>query len=155
MKKNNGIKSAISIALLTIAVAISGCAAQGEQPNVFNKAADGATSAAKSVGSAVGGLFQPYRNGVQITDEKIELVTAGMTASEVADTIGNPPEIESVNGGEVWSYPYSEIKHFGTNINETTVVRFDESGKVAKAYKTSSRNSASGNPLLDAANDTN
>lgn len=154
MKKSNGIRNSASITLLTVAVAMSGCAAQGEQPNVFNKAADGASSAAQSVGSAVGGLFQPYRNGVQVTDDKIELVTVGMTAAEVESTIGNPPEVESVNGGEVWSYPYSEIKHFGANINETTVVRFDTSGKVAKAYKTSSRKSASGNPLLDAANGT-
>ena len=40
----------------------------------------------------------------------------------------------------------------GQNINETTIVRFDASGQLTKAYKTNTRASSSGNPFLDAAN---
>lgn len=100
MKKITGFRNGIAIALLS--VAISGCATNGEQPNAFDNAANGLGTAAQSIGSAVGGLFQPYRNGVQVADDKLKLLTVGMTAEQVESTIGNPPEIESVNGSEVY-----------------------------------------------------
>jgi len=78
-----------------------------------------------------------------------------MGPDDVERIVGLPPEIQNSSSGEIWSYPYTEITHFSGNTNETTVVRFDESGKLAKAYKTNSRNSSTGNPLVDAANGTN
>ena len=143
-------------AIFVLGVALSGCATNGDQESGFSDAAGqvgGALKqAANGVGTAFGGMFQPYTNGVQVTEEQLAKLEMGMSASQVGQLIGYPPEIENSNGGEIWSYPYSEIPHFGQNINETTVVRFDTSGLLAKAYKTSTRASASGNPLLDAAN---
>lgn len=153
----SSIKSGTAIAVL--AVALSGCATNGEQQTGFSNAVNNVGGAlqgvADGVGSVVGGFMQPYRNGVQVTEEQMAQLTEGMDASKVEHIIGYPPEIEDSKSGEIWSYPYSEIPHFGQNINETTVVRFDTSGKLVKAYKTSSRKSSSGNPLLDAANGIN
>ena len=142
---------------------LSGCASQGGMKQGFkdttSKVADttgsvlsGVTTA---VGSVAGGMFQPYTNGVQVTEAQLALLETGMDASEVERIIGMPPEISESQGKEIWSYPYTEIRHFGGNTNETTVVRFDGKGKLAKAYKTNSRTSSTGNPLVDAANGTN
>lgn len=143
-------------AALVLGIVLTGCATNGGQNTGFSDTAGQVGGALKQVangvGSAVGGMFQPYINGVQVTEEQLAKLEIGMSASQVEQLIGYPPEIESSNGGEIWSYPYSEIPHFGTNINETTVVRFDSAGQLTKAYKTNTRASASGNPLLDAAN---
>ena len=143
-------------AIFILGAVLTGCATNGGQNSGFSDAAGQVGGAlqqvANGVGSAVGGMFQPYTNGVQVTEEQLAKLEIGMPASQVEKLIGYPPEIESFNGGEVWSYPYSEIPHFGQNINETTVVRFDASGQLTKAYKTNTRASSSGNPLLDAAN---
>lgn len=143
-------------ATFVLGIALTGCAANGGQNNGFSDAAGQVGGAlqqvANGVGSAVGGMFQPYTNGVKVTDEQLARLEVGMPASQVEQLIGYPPEIDSSNDGEIWSYPYSEIPHFGQNINETTIVRFDASGQLTKAYKTNTRASSSGNPLLDAAN---
>lgn len=135
---------------------LSGCATTGDQQSGLSAAGNSVGGAFQSVssgiGSVIGGLFQPYKNGVQVTDEQLAKLSVGMSASEVEQLIGYPPEINNSGDGEIWSYPYSEIPHFGRNINETTIVRFDAAGKLTKAYKTGTRTSASGNPLLDAAN---
>jgi len=148
------IKQGMAVAVL--GVALSGCATNGGQQNglsdVANSVGGALQGVASGLGSAVGGMFQPYKNGVQVTDEQLARLSVGMPASEVEQLIGYPPEIENSSSGEIWSYPYSEIPHFGQNINETTIVRFDAAGKLTKAYKTNTRASASGNPLLDAAN---
>lgn len=146
-------------AIAVFCVALSGCATKGGQQNGFGDALNNVGGAfqgvAAGLGSAVGGIFQPYRNGVQVTEEQLSQLSVGMTSDEVEQIIGYPPEIADSSSGEVWSYPYSEIPHFGQNINETTVVRFDSAGKLAKAYKTNTRTGSSGNPLLDAANGNN
>ena len=154
MTKMSGIKQ--GIAIVALGVALSGCATNGGQQNGLSGAMENVGGAlqgvASGVGSAFGGMLQPYTNGVQVTEEQLAKLEMGMSASKVEQLIGYPPEIESVNNGEIWSYPYSEIAHFGQSINETTVVRFNPSGQLTKAYKTNTRASASGNPLLDAAN---
>lgn len=154
MTKMSSFKQGIAIAVFT--VALSGCATNGGEQGGFSSALETAGGAfqgvATGLGSVVGGVFQPYRNGVQVKDEQLAKLTKGMSVEEVEKIIGYPPEVKSANGGEIWSYPYTEMRHFGGNTNETTVIRFDTAGKLAKAYKTNTRSSASGNPLLDAAN---
>ncbi len=154
--KNHG-RFVCAVALASIA--LSGCATSGGSQNGFSNAAegvkDGIGAVAEGVGNAVGGLFQPYTNGVQVSDQDLESLRSGMTTAEVERILGFPPEINEINGQEIWSYPYTEIRHFGGSINETTIVRFDANGKLAKAYKTNSRNSPTGNPLVDAANGVN
>ncbi len=135
---------------------MTGCATNPQGENALLSGAQNAASGvASGIGNVVGGLFQPYTNGVKVDDANLQKLTPGMTPDEVEAIVGLPPEIAQSSQGEIWSYPYSEIKHFGGNINETTVIRFDNTGKLAKAYKTNSRSSASGNPLLDAANNAN
>ncbi|SNC59366.1 SmpA / OmlA family protein [Marinobacter sp. es.048] len=135
---------------------LSGCATNGGQGNGMSDAAGRVggvlEEVANGVGAVFGGMLQPYTNGVKVTDEQMAQLEVGMPASRVEQLIGYPTEIRSLSSGEVWSYPYSEIPHFGENINETTVIRFDPSGLVTKAYKTNARGNASGNPLIDAAN---
>ncbi|WP_146162221.1 outer membrane protein assembly factor BamE [Marinobacter sp. 3-2] len=146
-------------AVVLASVALSGCATSGGSQNGFSTAAegvkDGIGAVAEGVGNAVGGLFQPYTNGVQVSDQDLESLRSGMTTAEVEQILGFPPEINESNGQEIWSYPYTEIRHFGGNTNETTIVRFDADGELIKAYKTNSRNSPTGNPLVDAANGVN
>ncbi|MCL1477315.1 outer membrane protein assembly factor BamE [Marinobacter sp. M3C] len=153
------LKAKQGLVIAALGVVLTGCASNGGQDSGLSSAAQNVGSAVKGVasgiGSAVGGLFQPYRNGVQVTEAQLAQIEVGMRSAEVEQLIGNPPEIDNSNGGEIWSYPFSEITHFSGNINETTVVRFNTSGKVVKAYKTNSRSSATGNALVDAANGVN
>ena len=149
-------KLKLGTATIVCGVVLTGCATNGGQNPGFSDAANQVGGAlqqvANGVGSVVGGMFQPYTNGVQVTDEQLAMLEIGMPASQVEQLIGYPPEIDSLNGGEVWSYPYTEIAHFGQNINETTIVRFDASGHLTRAYKTNTRTSPTGHPVLDLAN---
>lgn len=142
---------------------LSGCASQGGMGQGFkdttSKVADTTGSVlqgtATAIGSVAGGLFQPYTNGIKVTEAQMAQLKPGMSTAEVEQIIGMAPEINESQGEEIWSYPYTEIPHFGTNINETTVVRFSSAGKLLKAYKSGGRTSSTGNPLVDAANGTN
>ncbi len=160
--KDIEVKNYIGKRICTIAVALvalSGCATSGGSQDQFSSAAqgvkDGVGAVAEGVGNAVGGLFQPYTNGVKVSDEDLKRLKSGMTSTEVEQILGYPPEIDESNGQEIWSYPYTEIRHFGGNTNETTIVRFDTNGELVKAYKTNSRTSPTGNPLVDASNGVN
>ncbi|SNC74815.1 Outer membrane protein assembly factor BamE, lipoprotein component of the BamABCDE complex [Marinobacter sp. es.048] len=146
-------------AVVLASIALSGCATSGGNQSAFSNAAEGVKegvgAVAEGVGNAVGGLFQPYTNGVKVSDQDLDRLQSGMTSAEVEQILGFPPEINESNGQEIWSYPYTEIRHFGGNTNETTIVRFDTNGELVKAYKTNSRNSPTGNPLVDASNGVN
>lgn len=143
---------------------LSGCATtQGGEGNGFSNATSKVaettgsvfSSITTTVGSVAGGMFQPYTNGVQVSEAQLGQLKSGMSTSEVEAIIGMAPEISESRGEEIWSYPYTEIKHFGGNVNETTIVRFDAKGSLIKAYKSNSRTSSSGNALVDAANGIN
>jgi hypothetical protein len=138
---------------------LSGCASNGGgnsgAQNFANGLKDGVGAVASGIGDVIGNFGQPYTNGVKVTEQQLAQLEVGMGPDDVERIVGLPPEIQNSSSGEIWSYPYTEITHFSGNTNETTVVRFDESGKLAKAYKTNSRNSSTGNPLVDAANGTN
>jgi outer membrane protein assembly factor BamE (lipoprotein component of BamABCDE complex) len=138
---------------LATTIILTGCASQGGDGGVAQSVGDGIKGAAEGVGNVVGGIFQPYVNGVKVTEAQMAQLEPGMTSDQVEQIIGMPPEITEIGGNEVWSYPFSQINHFAANISETTVVRFED-GKLAKAYKTNSRSSSTGNPLVDAANGT-
>jgi outer membrane protein assembly factor BamE (lipoprotein component of BamABCDE complex) len=142
------------VATLSVGL-LSGCASNGKAGQMANDFGEGVGAVAKGIGDAIGGFGQPYTNGVQVTEQQLAQLEPGMSQSEVEQIIGFPPEIQDSSSGEIWSYPYTEITHFSGNTNETTVVRFNTNGKLAKAYKTNSRNSSTGNPLVDAANGTN
>jgi outer membrane protein assembly factor BamE (lipoprotein component of BamABCDE complex) len=161
MKKLKFVRS-LTLAFMAV-IFVSGCATQGGAgegfKNATSKVADTTGSVRQgvstTVGSVAGGMFQPYTNGVKVSEDQLAQLKSGMSPTEVEQIIGLAPEISESRGEEIWSYPYTEIPHFGANINETTIVRFDADGKLAKAYKSNSRTSSSGNPLVDAANGVN
>ncbi|WP_273208746.1 outer membrane protein assembly factor BamE domain-containing protein [Marinobacter subterrani] len=133
---------------------LTGCATTNQ--NGENPLLNAAQGVAKGIGSVASALVpEPYTNGVYVAETDLQKLKPGMTQSEVERLIGLPPEITQSEQGEIWSYPFTKITHFSGNVNETTIVRFDESGLLAKAYKTNSRSSKTGNPLVDAANGTN
>lgn len=160
LNPNNGdtVKKLTTIVALAATMTLTGCASQGEGQNFAqnfgNSVKGAATSVGDGIGKAVNGVFQPYTNGVEVTQQQLAQLEKGMSPEQVEQIIGYPPEISEVSGGELWSYPFTKITHFSGNTSETTVVRFKD-GKLAKAYKTSGRNSSTGNPLVDAANGVN
>src|SRR5690606_27206678 len=115
---------------------MTGCATN--QQGGENPLLSGAKNVASGIGNAVGGLFQPYTNGVEVTEENLQKLKPGMTEAEVEAIIGLPPEITQVHDDLIWSYPFSKITHFSGNTNETTVVRFDAKKRMTRAYKTNS-----------------
>lgn len=90
-----------------------------------------------------------YTEGTQITEAKMMEIKEGVSKkSDVEKLIGYPPSKQEMKNGEIWRYPYTKIRHIGSNISETTVFEFNEKGVVVKKYKT--QGAASSNPLLNA-----
>lgn len=153
MKKTHFLK----IAVVSLALAfMSGCASQGGFKNGLNSAMNTAgkvAGGALDVAKDVGGNLVPagMENGTRVTPETLAMITEGSTMAEVEALIGPAPDITAGGTGEIWTYQYTKIPHFGQNINEKTIVRFDLDGKVTRAYKTSGGATNTGNPLLDAA----
>lgn len=148
--------ASIFVAALAV-TAFSGCASQGGVKGTFSKVGQTVgevAGKAVSVAKDVGGKLVPgdYVTGVHVNDEALASLKPGMRASEVEAVIGMAPDVTPSSQGEVWKYPYARIPHFGENVNETTVVRFDARGRMTKAYKVQGGGAAaSGNPLLQAA----
>ena len=153
MKKTSFLK----VVFASVALAfLSGCASQGGFQNGFNnamtKAGEVATGAV-GVATEIGGNLVPagMETGTRVTDETLASISVGSSMADVEALIGPAPDITAGGTGEIWSYQYIKIPHFGPNINEKTIVRFDTNGKVTRAYKTSGGATNTGNPLLDAA----
>lgn len=136
---------------------LSGCASNGsfqEKAGVFGSKVGDFAVQAVDVAKQVGGNLVPgdYITGVHVSEETLASLKPGMTTAEVEVLIGPAPDVSALNGGEVWKFPYARIPHFGTNINETTIVRFDANQRLVKAYKVQGGGAAaSGHPLLQAA----
>jgi len=135
---------------------LSGCASSGgfdETMSKFGSSVGTIVGEAGKVAKNVGGALVPkdYVTGVHVSDEQLASLKSGMTTSEVAAVIGRAPDVSEVKGGEMWSYPFTRIPHFGENVQETTVVRFDDKGRMVEAYKSKGVKGGTGNPLLDAA----
>ncbi|MFT6906782.1 MAG: outer membrane protein assembly factor BamE (lipoprotein component of BamABCDE complex) [Oleiphilaceae bacterium] len=93
-----------------------------------------------------------YVNGVFVSEDDLAKIKQGkMTEADVIAVIGQPTNKNQLNDKEVWSYPYTKIGTFSGNTNETTTIEFKH-GIVVNAYKSNSRKTSSGNPLVDAAN---
>ena len=106
----------------------------------------------KSIGAAAMDLGA-YTNGVEVTDAQLDQISKGKTTSiEVIKLIGHPVRKDTMNGKELWIYPFTKIRHFGSNVNETTTIEFNSKGIVVDAYKAGGRSDSTGNPLVDAAN---
>lgn len=141
-----------SIVAISAILALSGCASQGGVNGVAENIGNGLKGVAEGIGGIAGSAFQPYTNGVEVTEQQMAQLEVGMSPAEVEQIVGLPPSISEIGGNEMWSYPYTEITHFSGNRSETTVIRFDDNGRLARAYKTNSRTSSTGNALVDAAN---
>lgn len=158
MEKTRMFKVIIAATAIT---AFSGCASNGNFDQTLASLKTGAGTAigvATDVAKNVGGALVPddYVTGVYVSDEALASLKPGMSASEVEAIIGLAPDVSAVAGKEVWKYPYAKLTaagaYTGGNVNETTIVRFNKAGKLAKAYKVQGGGgAASGNPLLQAA----
>lgn len=159
MKKTLIIKSMIVAATLAF---VTGCASNGgdfktkfqESAKTFGSAAGDFAGKAVGVAKTVGGGLVPgdYVSGYYVSEEKLAQVEVGMSQAEVEALIGPAPDIVPSDSGDVWKFPYARIPHFGENVNETTLIRFDSNQEVVKAYKVNGGGAAaSGNPLLQAA----
>lgn len=88
-----------------------------------------------------------YVEGTEITQEQMLQIKEGVSKkSDVENIIGYPSSKQEMKNSEIWRYPYTKIRNFGSNISETTVFEFDTKGIVTKKYKTQS--AANSNPLL-------
>jgi len=131
---------------------VSGCASTGGMDGAMNSVGEFANSTVNVV-KDIGGNLVPegMENGTRVTPETLAMIKKGDSMAEVESLIGHSGDIALGSSGEVWSYQYTKIPHFGQNINEKTIVRFDKRGNVTRAYKANGGATNTGNPLLDAA----
>lgn len=153
MKRTHFLKMAFAAVALTV---LSGCASQGGFQNGLNNAltkAGEVANGAVGIATEIGGNLVPagMETGTRISPETLAQITEGSTMEEVEGLIGPSGDIAMGGTGEIWTYQYTKIPHFGPNINEKTIVRFDKNGKVTRAYQTTGGATNTGNPLLDAA----
>lgn len=131
-------KKAVATRLSVVALASSlaaGCATDGPLGNM-----------ADSFG------LNGYESGVEVSEKQMDRIEPGMSKAEVESIVGPAPEVETSEKAEIWSYPYQHIPHFGANVSETTIVRFDSNDQVTKAYKVDGGGaSGNSNPLTEAA----
>lgn len=91
-----------------------------------------------------------YKSGTEITQEQFDTLKVGKSKkADVIATVGHPGRKEELGGNQVWYYDFSKVRHFGANVNESTVFEFNKAGVLVDKYKTG--NAQPGNPLEKAA----
>jgi len=159
MKKTMILKSMIVAATLAF---VTGCASSGgdfktkfqESAKAFGSAAGDFAGKAAGAAKSVSGNLVPgdYTTGVFVSPEALAQLEPGMNMDQVEALTGPAPDVTPSSEGEVWKFPFARIPHFGQNVNETTIVRFDSDKRMTKAYKVQGGGAAaSGNALLEAA----
>lgn len=144
-------KKALALATILSVGIVTGCASNGGFQATVDQFKQAGGSAFNGLKEAGGSFMSGYETGVQVTPETLAQIKEGSTMADVEALIGPAPEIDAASSGEIWTYQYTKIPHFGENVNQKTIVRFDGNGKVTRAYQTNGGATNSGNPLLDAA----
>lgn len=94
--------------------------------------------------------FLAYKSGTEITQEQFDALTVGKSRKDdVIAAVGHPGRKEQLGDHQTWYYDFTKIRHFGGDVNESTVFEFDKAGKLVDKYKTA--NGKGGNPLEAAA----
>lgn len=143
-------KLLVFVTVLSVGV-LTGCASNGGFQATVDQFKQAGGSALSGLKEAGGSFMSGYETGVLVAPETLAQITEGSSMADVEALIGPAPEIDAGANGEIWTYQYTKIPHFGENINQKTIVRFDANGKVTRAYQTSGGATNTGNPLLDAA----
>lgn len=80
--------------------------------------------------------FGAYKDGVEVSTSQMKQIKVGKSKmSDVERIVGYPSTKQETKKGEIWRYPFTKIRHFGSNVNETTVFEFNKKGVVTKKYK--------------------
>ncbi len=80
--------------------------------------------------------FCAYKDGVEVSTSQMKQIKVGKSKmSDVERIVGYPSTKQETKRGEIWRYPFTKIRHFGSNVNEITVFEFNKKGVVTKKYK--------------------
>jgi len=92
--------------------------------------------------------FGGPKTGVQITQAQMDAFEVGKaTQDQVREAFGAPTRREQLGDTQVWYYDYAHIKHFGKNVQESTVFEFDKNGKL-KVKSKGAAPASTGNPFM-------
>lgn len=87
-----------------------------------------------------------YTEGAEVTTTKMDQIVEGKSKmADVEKIVGYPLNKKETKNGEIWYYPFTKIRHLGSNVSETTIFEFNKKGTVVKKYKAAGSGS---NPLL-------
>lgn len=96
--------------------------------------------------------FGAYKTGTEVPQTVMDSFVDGKTKqNEVIAKIGHPNEKSQMGKLEIWKYNFNKIRHFGGNVNESSIFEWSSKGVLKSHYKTNGGGSATGNALLDAA----
>ena len=92
--------------------------------------------------------FGGAKTGVEITQKQMDAFEVGKaTQDQVREAFGAPTRREQLGDTQVWYYDYAHIKHFGKNVQESTVFEFGKDGKL-KVKSKGAAPAKTGNPFM-------
>lgn len=88
------------------------------------------------------------KTGTEITQKQMDAVEVGKaTQDQVREAFGAPTRREQLGDTQVWYYDFAHIKHFGKNVQESTVFEFGKDGKL-KVKSKGAAPAKTGNPFM-------
>lgn len=88
------------------------------------------------------------KTGTEITQKQLDAIEVGKaTQDQVREAFGAPTRREQLGDTQVWYYDFAHIKHFGKNVQESTVFEFGKDGKL-KVKSKGAAPAKTGNPFM-------
>lgn len=107
-----------------------------------------ATPLAMTATSAHANPFAAHTTGTEITQKQLDELEVGKaTQDHVREKFGAPTRREQLGDTQVWYYDYAKIKHFGKNVQESTIFEFGKDN-VLKVKSKGAAPAKTGNPFL-------
>lgn len=107
-----------------------------------------ATPLAMTAPQALANPFAAHTTGTEITQKQMDELEVGKaTQDDVREKFGAPTRREQLGDTQVWYYDYAKIKHFGKNVQESTIFEFGKDN-VLKAMSKGAAPARTGNPFL-------
>ncbi|WP_099545328.1 outer membrane protein assembly factor BamE [Stenotrophomonas maltophilia] len=107
-----------------------------------------ATPLTLAAGPAHANPFAAHTTGTDITQKQLDELEVGKaTQDQVREKFGAPTRREQLGDTQVWYYDYAKIKHFGKNVQESTVFEFGKDN-VLKVKSKGAAPAKTGNPFL-------